>query len=92
VVAEELAEPSEPPLSRTSTSSASEGTVGSQSCSLCGLIFATVQDQRSHLRSDWHAYNLKQKLRGGKAVSEAEFEKLVEGRMLSHGQRRWNIC
>jgi hypothetical protein len=53
--------------------------VGSQSCSLCGLTFATVLDQRSHLRSDWHHYNLKQKLRGGKVVSEAEFEKLVEG-------------
>ncbi|KAI1307535.1 hypothetical protein F5Y03DRAFT_352598 [Xylaria venustula] len=51
--------------------------VGSQACSLCGLSFATVDDQRSHQKSDWHHYNLKLKLRGSKPVSEIEFEKLV---------------
>ncbi len=55
-----------------------ESALGSQACSLCGLAFASVLDQRSHLRSDFHTYNLKQKLRGSKAVTEAEFEKLVE--------------
>ncbi|KAI2634742.1 hypothetical protein GGS26DRAFT_522800 [Hypomontagnella submonticulosa] len=52
-------------------------TVGSQSCSLCALSFTSVQDQRSHLKSDLHHYNLKQKLRGRSAVSEPEFEKLI---------------
>ncbi|OQO10929.1 hypothetical protein B0A48_05184 [Cryoendolithus antarcticus] len=33
---------------------------------------------RSHVRSDLHAYNLKLKLRGREAVTEAEFEHLVE--------------
>lgn len=47
------------------------------SCSLCGLAFESVQDQRGHVRSDLHNYNLKQKLRGRKAVSESEFEKLI---------------
>ncbi|PTD03633.1 VMS1-like protein [Fusarium culmorum] len=51
--------------------------VGTQACSLCGLTFTTVIDQRGHLKSDLHHYNLKQKLRGQKPVSEAEFEKLV---------------
>ncbi|KAH6992589.1 hypothetical protein EDB82DRAFT_497065 [Fusarium venenatum] len=51
--------------------------VGTQACSLCGLTFATVIDQRGHLKSDLHHYNLKQKLRGQKPVSEADFEKLV---------------
>ncbi|KAI1771693.1 hypothetical protein F4818DRAFT_200591 [Hypoxylon cercidicola] len=51
--------------------------VGSQSCSLCAQSFATVQDQRSHLKSDLHHYNLKQKLRGQNTVSETEFEKLI---------------
>ncbi|KAI0431982.1 hypothetical protein F5Y09DRAFT_303153 [Xylaria sp. FL1042] len=51
--------------------------VGSQACSLCGLSFASVDDQRSHQKSDWHHYNLKLKLRGSKPVSEVEFEKLV---------------
>lgn len=52
---------------------------GPKACSLCSVTFATVEDQRSHIRSDWHGYNLKQKLRGAKSVTEYEFEKLVEG-------------
>ncbi|KAM3065038.1 hypothetical protein ACMFMG_001249 [Clarireedia jacksonii] len=51
--------------------------VGSKSCSLCGVTFYTVEDQKGHVRSDFHNYNLKQKIRGAKSVSEAEFEKLV---------------
>lgn len=50
---------------------------GSQACSLCGLTFATVLDQRSHQKSDLHHYNLKQKVRGQKPVSEADFDKLI---------------
>ncbi|WXC59306.1 hypothetical protein SNK03_005181 [Fusarium graminearum] len=58
-------------------SSSDSNLVGTQACSLCGLTFTTVMDQRGHLKSDLHHYNLKQKLRGQKPVSEAEFEKLV---------------
>jgi hypothetical protein len=47
------------------------------SCNLCGLSFASLADQRSHVRSDLHGYNLKQKIKGAKPVSEAEFEKLI---------------
>ncbi|RBQ81223.1 hypothetical protein VDGD_01756 [Verticillium dahliae] len=54
-----------------------ESLVGSQACSLCGLSFASLLDQRSHLKSDWHHYNLKQKLGGSPAVSEVDFEKLI---------------
>ncbi|KAI9832774.1 MAG: hypothetical protein M1819_003994 [Sarea resinae] len=49
----------------------------SASCALCGVAFPTVQDQRSHVKSDFHGYNIKQKMRGLKAVNETEFEKLV---------------
>ena len=49
------------------------------SCSLCGATFQDPQDQRLHIRSDWHGYNLKQKIRGLKMVNEIEFDKLVEG-------------
>ncbi|KAF5724134.1 Found in mitochondrial proteome [Fusarium mundagurra] len=64
---------------KTSSESASSdpNLVGTQACSLCGLTFTTVIDQRGHLKSDFHHYNLKQKLRGQKPVSETEFEKLV---------------
>ncbi|RDL41603.1 Uncharacterized protein BP5553_01582 [Venustampulla echinocandica] len=50
---------------------------GSKSCSLCGVTFYTVEDQRGHVRSDLHGYNLKQRIRGVKPVTEGEFEKLV---------------
>lgn len=50
---------------------------GSQSCSLCSLAYTTVQEQRDHLKTDLHHYNLKQKLNGLTPVTETEFEKLV---------------
>jgi hypothetical protein len=52
---------------------------GSAACSLCNFTFASVEEQRSHIRSDLHGYNLKQKLKGLPAVSEKEFERLVGG-------------
>ncbi|EGX96122.1 ankyrin repeat and zinc finger domain containing protein 1 [Cordyceps militaris CM01] len=69
---------SELPGSRSPKGTDEAGPVGSQSCSLCGLAFTNVLDQRGHLKSDLHSYNLKQKLRDRKPVSETEFEKLVE--------------
>lgn len=48
------------------------------SCLLCSAPFSGFYEQRRHVKSDWHNYNLKQKLRGGNSVTEAEFEKLVE--------------
>ena len=50
----------------------------STSCLLCGITFPNVLEQRLHVRSDWHGYNLKQKITGLQTVNEAEFEKLVE--------------
>ena len=47
-------------------------------CNLCNVTFPNVLDQRSHVKSDWHGYNLKQRARGQAAVSEPEFEKLIE--------------
>lgn len=51
----------------------------STSCFHCGATFQTVIEQRRHAKSDWHAYNLKQKLREKNAVTENEFEKLLDG-------------
>ncbi|KAK0729819.1 hypothetical protein B0H67DRAFT_547898 [Lasiosphaeris hirsuta] len=51
--------------------------VGSQACSLCSLTFVTVQEQRDHLKTDLHHYNLKQKLNDLNPVTESQFEKLV---------------
>jgi len=41
------------------------------------MSFATVQEQRDHVRSDLHGYNLKQKMRGLRPVEEKDFDKLV---------------
>lgn len=57
-----------------------DGTAASStSCALCNLSFASVQEQRNHVRSDLHGYNLKQKIRGLKVVDEKDFETLVGG-------------
>ncbi|TVY71349.1 VMS1-like protein, partial [Lachnellula suecica] len=66
-----------PPVELPSTEEKSENTAGAKACSLCGVTFHTVEDQRSHVRSDLHGYNLKQRIRGAKPVSENDFEKLV---------------
>ena len=50
----------------------------STSCALCSATFSSVQEQRGHVRSDWHGYNLKQKLKDNKPVTEVEFDKLVD--------------
>jgi hypothetical protein len=47
------------------------------SCNLCSMSFASVAEQRGHVRSDLHGYNLKQKIKGVKPVGEADFEKLI---------------
>lgn len=65
--------------SRKSSATSPDGVVGAKVCSLCGTTFETVEDQRSHTRSDFHGYNLKQKLRGLPPVSENDFERLIGG-------------
>ncbi|KAH9866771.1 hypothetical protein J1614_008464 [Plenodomus biglobosus] len=54
-----------------------EGPAKATSCHLCGLSFTSLEDQRSHVRSDLHGYNLKQKIKGANPVGEADFEKLI---------------
>lgn len=60
-----------------SPDASTDNLVGSQTCALCSMTFSSLQDQRSHLKSDFHNYNLKQKLRSRKPVTEQEFEKLI---------------
>lgn len=44
---------------------------------MCQVTFQTVQEQREHVKSDHHRYNLKSRLRGTAALTEAEFNKAV---------------
>jgi hypothetical protein len=54
-----------------------DGAIKATSCNLCSLSFPSVEEQRSHVRSDLHGYNLKQRIKGLKPVGEADFEKLI---------------
>lgn len=48
-------------------------------CTACATSFATVDQQRLHYRSEWHNYNLKQKLNNAKTVTESEFNRIKQG-------------
>ncbi|KAG6891277.1 hypothetical protein C0995_008529 [Termitomyces sp. Mi166 len=62
----------EPPEIATSTS-------GPRTCNICqGATFILLEDQRAHFRSDWHRYNVKTRLAGGKPVTESAFTQLVD--------------
>ena len=50
----------------------------STTCQLCDITSSSVHEQRLHVKTDWHNYNLKQKIKGAQTVSENEFEKLVD--------------
>lgn len=47
-------------------------------CSLCGAEFDTRDEQVQHYKADWHRYNLKQKICGGRVFSEQEFMNMME--------------
>lgn len=47
------------------------------SCSLCQVTSGNVQEQREHIRSDHHRYNLRAKLRGAPTFSETEFNQKI---------------
>jgi hypothetical protein len=53
---------------------------GSRACNIChGSTFVGVDEQRTHFRSDWHRYNVKLRLGGGRPVTESDFALLVDG-------------
>lgn len=64
---------------RQDSSSQTAPTQGSRACNVClGATFVDVEEQRAHFRSDWHRYNVKIRLRGGKPTSEIDFAKLMD--------------
>jgi hypothetical protein len=55
-----------------------------ESCQVCGeLKFGSVEERRAHYRSDWHAFNLRRKMKGQMSMTESEFDELVETESLS---------
>jgi hypothetical protein len=53
------------------------GGAGLIGCALCKATFYNVQDQRLHVRSDFHRYNLKLQIKSLAPVSEATFIKQI---------------
>ncbi len=54
-----------------------------KSCSTCGTTFESVEEQRAHFKLDWHRFNIANKLKGLKAISEEQFEDQCENLSLS---------
>ena len=63
--------------SHNTDSSTPSSVLAAKSCNTCGGNFCDATSYRNHFRSDWHRYNLNQKLKNlPLVVSEEEFAKL----------------
>lgn len=70
----------EEPSRAASPAPAPAAPAGARACNIClGVTFADVDEQRTHFRSDWHRYNVKMRMSGANAVSEAQFAQLADG-------------
>jgi len=49
-------------------------------CKGCAAVFHSLDQQRAHFKSDFHRFNMKRRLAGKEAVTEDEFEAIVQGR------------
>ncbi|KAL4967526.1 putative C2H2 finger and ankyrin domain protein [Aspergillus stella-maris] len=66
------------PETKTPSDEAQEHAIAtSTSCALCKVSFAHVQDQREHVRSDHHKYNVRAQLRGNAVLDELQFTKAI---------------
>ena len=75
---EPLTEPNAETELKDLEAAAQESSVAtSTSCALCNVSYINVQEQRSHVRSDHHRYNLKAQLRGNTPLDEIQFSKAV---------------
>ena len=62
---------------RESTATPEEGVAPPTACNLCRVTYGNVQDQRQHVRSDLHRYNLKLAVKQQPAVDEQTFARLI---------------
>lgn len=42
-------------------------------CTTCQIAFELSEEHRAHYKSDWHRYNLKQKIRNRQTIDESKF-------------------
>ncbi|GIK00316.1 hypothetical protein Aspvir_004338 [Aspergillus viridinutans] len=74
IAVEDTVEPSREPLD---LSTLDPVIATSASCALCKVSFLNVQEQREHVRSDHHRFNVKAQARGNPTLDEAQFAKAV---------------
>ncbi|KAK5944728.1 hypothetical protein PMZ80_001928 [Knufia obscura] len=67
-------QPEQGPVSRAVNE---DGVSTSTACTLCKATFRDVSDQRQHVRSDFHKYNLKLQLKQLPPIDEATFVKKI---------------
>ncbi|KAK5064893.1 hypothetical protein LTR84_000727 [Exophiala bonariae] len=67
----------EQPVETPSRTTADDGVSGSTSCTLCKVSFSSVQDQRQHVKSDFHRYNLKLSVKQMAPIDEATFIQMI---------------
>jgi hypothetical protein len=54
-----------------------DGIAITTSCTLCRVSFANVQDQRQHVKSDFHRYNLRLSIKQQPPIDESTFVRLI---------------
>lgn len=42
-------------------------------CTSCQIAFELIEEHRAHYKSEWHRYNLKQKIRNKQTIDEPKF-------------------
>lgn len=73
-----IAQENQEPTSQAPETTPQESSIAnSTSCGLCNVTYRNVQEQRSHVRSDHHRYNIKAQLRGNTPLDEVQFTKAV---------------
>lgn len=61
---------------------------GAVGCATCNIpTFSDMEEQREHVRSDLHKFNLKRQLAGQQIVNGDEFDKMLDGKEI----RRTNL-
>jgi hypothetical protein len=72
-----------PQIEETPTANESEQdntATGKAGCTTCNMnAFENVSQQREHVRSDLHKFNLKRKVSGQPVVMADEFDKMLDG-------------
>lgn len=70
----------EEPTTERNESEHDNTATGTAGCTTCNIsTFADVSQQREHVRSDLHKFNLKRKLCGQGVVTADEFDKMLDG-------------